>query len=170
MEDLFQEVWQEVIVQLPRLVYDPSRGSFSAWLAGLVEKKIRRLMAKRVLPWREHSLTIDMLENRLSSSELGPEDDYRLQEMRERLNDALVEFRHKVPPENCDLFCWRFFQGRSFKEIAAMSGLSAKAVRRRCDRMKVVWHGLTKDLPLSGSREELSILPQPTIQVRPQAG
>ncbi len=150
VEDLTQEVWREVVLALPYLVYRHARGSLSAWLVGLVRQKVRRLVPQLIPFWSRHSVVIEEAGDTLYSSELGPEETSLVQETHDQLLAALARFRRKVSPENYDVFCWRFFLRWSVKEIAAALALSPNEVQCRYCRVKRKWQSLTRDLDLPG--------------------
>ena len=155
VEDLVQEVWREVVLVLPNLVYNHARGSLSAWLAGLARRKVGRL-ASCLAPFGVgDSMVLDGLAATMHSSELGPEETCLMQETRHQLFAALARFSGEVSPENYDLFCWRFFLRWSLKEIAAALEMSPNEVRCRYRRAKRKWRSLTTDLDLPGCGGDL---------------
>ena len=144
-EDVFQEVWHEIVVQLPKFAYDPSLGRLSYWLAGLTRKKINRLASsKNHCP---EQCSIEMQGNDTPSPEFGPEENCLMHELHGQLEAALDELRRRTSPENYDLFTWRFLLGQSFNEIADILGMSSNEARYRYHRVKKKWRRIAKDLP-----------------------
>jgi RNA polymerase sigma factor (TIGR02999 family) len=60
------------------------------------------------------------------------------------LNDALLELAH-VEPALAELVDLKFFCGFSFEEIAAMRGVSRRAIHRDRDRARILLRGVLND-------------------------
>ena len=65
--------------------------------------------------------------------------------MWEVMNGALAQLRSRASPQTYEVFCRRFVQQQSAREIGAAMGLSSKAVYRRCDRLRRDWETLVGD-------------------------
>ena len=141
-DDLSQDVWLELVVELPKLNNGCIRGNFSSWLAGLTRRKVGRtihqkkaLGAKRFLPLEDF---------KLASSDLGPDDEYLLKETLNQLDEALDKLRRQTSQVNYELFCRKFITDQSAKEIADALDLTPNEVRCRYRRLKRKWQLLTK--------------------------
>lgn len=149
-DDLSQEVWREIVVQLPRLKRAHVRGGLDFWLAGLARRKVLRLAHRRSLRGPKRLLALEGFEASLASHGLGPEDACRLRETWDRLDAALAQLRERTSSKNYDLFRRRFLWRESAKEIAAALGLTQNEVRCRYHRVKRKWRLLTRHLVLPG--------------------
>jgi DNA-directed RNA polymerase specialized sigma24 family protein len=137
-DDLSQEVWGEILVQLPKLAYDSARAGLSSWMAGLT-----RSLA-------ECSVAVESLAEFLRSRDLGPEDVCFMGEVWAQLEAALAKLRERTSAKTYEVFWRRFFWRQSVKEIAAALDLSSHEVRCRYHRVRRKWQELTKGLAVLG--------------------
>lgn len=145
-DDLSQEVWKEIVVQLPKLVYSPGRARLSSWLAGLATKKIRRLANTLPPSSAQDFVGVESVAESLRSRDLGPEDMCFMGEIWAQLEAALAKLRQQATPKTYEVFCRRFFWGQSVKDVAVAVELSSHEVRCRCHRATRKWRTLTKSL------------------------
>jgi RNA polymerase sigma factor (sigma-70 family) len=88
------------------------------------------------------------LEDLLPSPAAGPDDEYARTLLLEALEQAIAE----LPPEQRDVFIGHELEGRSFKEMAAATGVSINtllsrkryAVLRLRDRLRRTYDEMTK--------------------------
>ena len=149
-DDLSQEVWREILIQLPKLAYNPARGRLSSWLAGLTRRKIRRLANALPRCSAECSVGLDSLAQTLQSRALGPEDACYMGEVWEQLEAALAKLRERTSAKTYEVFRRRFFWRQSVKEIAAALQLSRNEVRCRYHRATKKWRVLTNGFAVVG--------------------
>ncbi len=130
-EDILQDVFYE-LVQAYRLMKPVEQ--VSAWLYRVARNRIiDRFREKRPeastdapVPFAEDGEEL-RLEDLLPSPEAGPEADFARRVLLEELDAALEE----LPAEQREAFIAHELEGRSFKELAAETGVSANALRLR---------------------------------------
>jgi RNA polymerase sigma factor (sigma-70 family) len=129
-EDILQEVFYE-FVETYRLMKPIEQAG--AWLFRVARNRIIDLFRKRkpeestndpVIAGDGESLT---LEDLLPSPEAGPEAAYARTVLAEELEDAVEE----LPEEQREVFIAHEVEGRSFKEIAAQTGVSVNTLLSR---------------------------------------
>jgi RNA polymerase sigma factor (sigma-70 family) len=129
-EDILQDVFYE-LVEAYRLMKPVEQ--ISAWLFRVARNRITDSFRKKK-PEALHDqpmLAADgelfPLEDLLPSVDGGPEAAYARTVLLEELEDALAE----LPEEQREVFIAHEFEGRSFKELAAESGLSVSTLLSR---------------------------------------
>lgn len=146
VDDILQDVCAE-LVEAYRLMQPIEQ--VSAWLFRVARNRITDLFRKRrteaVSELSEATGDDDMLnlDELLPSSDAGPEFDYLRSVMLDELDRALAE----LPPEQQDVFIAHELDGRSFKQLAAETGLSVNtllarkhyAVRHLRQRLQVIY-------------------------------
>jgi RNA polymerase sigma factor (sigma-70 family) len=130
-EDILQEIFYE-LVEAYRLMKPVEQ--VGAWLFRVARNRITDLFRKRN---RESSRTepiaveengeLVILEDLLPSSDAGPEAAYARSVLLEELDAALDE----LPDEQREVFIAHELEGRSFKELAAETGLSVNTLLSR---------------------------------------
>ncbi len=131
VEDLLQEVFYE-LVETYRLLKPVEQAG--AWLFRVVRNRIIDRFRKR-RPEASLSEPVGggedeepvLLEDLLPSAEAGPEAVYARTVLLEELEEALEE----LPEEQRDVFLAHEVEGRSFKEMAAESGVSLNTLLSR---------------------------------------
>jgi RNA polymerase sigma factor (sigma-70 family) len=130
VEDVLQDVFSE-LVQAYRLTKEIDQ--IGAWLFRVARNRITDLVRKkkRVAPverWPgDEDTEVSRLEELLPSPDAGPEAVYARSVLLEELADALDE----LPEEQRDVFLAHEVEGRSFREIAAETGLSINTLLSR---------------------------------------
>ena len=150
-EDILQEVFYE-LVETYRLMKPIEQ--VGAWLFRVARNRITDLFRKRkpeastndpVVAEEGELLT---LEDLLPSREAGPEAAYARTVLLAELEDALEE----LPEEQREVFLAHEIEGRSFKELAAETGLSVNTLLSRKhyavihlrERLRAVYDEFTK--------------------------
>jgi RNA polymerase sigma factor (sigma-70 family) len=150
-EDILQEVFYE-LVETYRLMKPIEQ--VGAWLFRVARNRITDLFRKRkpeastndpVVAEEGESLT---LEDLLPSRDAGPEAAYARTVLLAELEDALEE----LPEEQREVFLAHEIEGRSFKELAAETGVSANTLLSRKhyavihlrERLRAVYEEFTK--------------------------
>ena len=128
VEDILQDVFYE-LVEAYRLMKPIEQ--VSAWLFRVAANRITDLFRKKKPePFPDH-VTSDgdrmTMADLLPSPEAGPEAAYARGVLLEELEAALDE----LPEEQRDVFVAHELEGRSFKELAAASGLSINTLLSR---------------------------------------
>jgi len=137
-EDILQDVFF-ALVEANRLLMPIEH--VTGWLFRVARNRIADLL-------RERSTVELELEDLLPSPDAGPEAEYARGVLLETLEQAIAE----LPPEQRDVFIGHELEGRSFKEMAAKSGvgvntlLSRKryAVLRLRERLRRTYEDITK--------------------------
>jgi RNA polymerase sigma factor (sigma-70 family) len=138
-EDILQDVFY-ALVEANRLLMPIEH--VTGWLFRVARNRIADL-------FRERSTEVLEVEDLLPSPEAGPEAEYARGVLLEALERAIAE----LPPEQRDVFIGHELDGRSFKEMAAESGvgintlLSRKryAVLRLRERLRETYDDLIKE-------------------------
>ena len=131
VEDILQEVFFE-LVETYRLAKQVEQ--VSAWLFRVARNRITDRFRKKKTEALDDARVEGMdedesldLEGLLPSPEAGPEAAYMRSLMLEEIDAALAE----LPPEQQDVFIAHELEGRSFKELAAETGLSVNTLLSR---------------------------------------
>jgi len=131
VEDILQEVFYE-LVQAYRLMQPLER--VGAWLFRVARNRIidrfrgRRQEAARSIPRSEvEEAELFPWEDWLPSADAGPEAAYARELLLEEIDAALDE----LPEEQREVFLAHEFEGRSFRELAAATGLSVNTLLSR---------------------------------------
>jgi len=120
VEDILQDVFYEFI-ETYRLMKPTEQ--ISAWLFRVARNRITDFFRKKKPEQFDESGS----EDRLPSHDAGPEDAYIRSMLWEELDTALNE----LPEEQRDIFIAHEFDGRSFKELAAKTGVSVNTLISR---------------------------------------
>jgi RNA polymerase sigma factor (sigma-70 family) len=129
-EDILQDVFYE-LVEAYRLMKPIEQ--VGAWLFRVARNRITDLFRKRkpVALQDQQAVAVDgeflMLEDLLPSLEAGPDAAYVREVMFEEIEDALDD----LPEEQREVFIAHEIEGRSFKELAAETGLSVNTLLSR---------------------------------------
>ena len=131
VEDILQEVFFE-LVETYRLAKQVEQ--VSAWLFRVARNRITDRFRKKKTEALDDARVEGMdedesldLEGLLPSPEAGPEAAYMRSLMLEEIDAALAE----LPPEQQDVFIAHELEGKSFKELAAETGLSVNTLLSR---------------------------------------
>jgi RNA polymerase sigma factor (sigma-70 family) len=122
-EDILQEVFYSFI-EAYRLM-DPIEQA-GAWLFRVARNRITDLFRKKK-PEQFTDSDMLLLEDLLPSPDAGPEAVYARTVLIEELDEAL----DGLPDEQREVFIAHEFEGRSFKELAAETGLSVNTLLSR---------------------------------------
>ena len=129
-EDILQDVFSE-LVEAYRLMEPIEQAG--AWLYRVARNRITDLFRKRKPEALQDQRIFAAdgepfaIEDLLPSPEAGPEEAYARLVLLEELGDALDE----LPKEQREVFVAHEIEGRSFKELAAKTGLSVNTLLSR---------------------------------------
>ena len=118
-EDILQEVFSE-LVEANRLLMPIEH--VTAWLFRVARNRITDLFRRR----KPESVT-DTLEDLLPSADAGPDGEYARHLLLDELEAAIDE----LPDEQRYVFVAHELEGRSFKELAAETGVSINTLLSR---------------------------------------
>ena len=126
-EDILQEVFYELIAAYR--LFEPVEEA-SAWLFRVARNRITDFFRrKKPQPFADRAVRIEdgeslLFEDLLPSPDAGPEAAYARSVLLEEIEAALDE----LPPEQRAAFVAHELEGRSFKELAAQTGVSVNAM------------------------------------------
>lgn len=129
-EDILQDVFYE-LVEANRLLMPIEH--VTGWLFRVARNRITDLFRKkRPEPFSDRTVAGDeeerlQFEDLLPSPDAGPDAVYARTVLLDELELAVDE----LPPEQRDVFVWHELDGRSFKEMAAESGVSVNTLLSR---------------------------------------
>jgi RNA polymerase sigma factor (sigma-70 family) len=127
--DLTQEVFLAVARQAGRWHYDPSRGSFRAWLYGVTRHKLARLLARRrSQPVGSGDSSDRRRLDEQPSAEPGPEADWEQEFRRHLFRLAAEQIKDDFAPTTWQAFWRTAVEGKAAAEVGAELGLSVGAV------------------------------------------
>jgi RNA polymerase sigma factor (sigma-70 family) len=149
-EDILQDVFFELVEANRRLM---PIDHITGWLFRVARNRItdlfrsRRSGAMRRVEMREDQ-DAPRLDEVLPSPDAGPDDEY----VRVKLLEALEQAVAELPPEQRDVFIAHELEGRSFKDLAATTGVGVNtllarkryAVRRLRERLRRIHDELTR--------------------------
>ncbi len=125
--DLTQDVLRAVMGALPRLAYDPARGSFRGWLFTVARNQVRKTAAARKR--RPQAFGTEAAEALLRDRPAPEEEAAWEREYRERLFARAAErVRDQFRPATWEAFWRTFVEGREPQAVAEALGLSVGAV------------------------------------------
>jgi len=129
-EDILQDVFYE-LVEAYRLMKPIEQ--VGAWLFRVARNRITDLFRKRKPAALQDQKAVSadgellMLEDLLPSPQAGPDATYVREVLLEEIEDALDE----LPEDQREIFIAHEIEGRSFKELAAETGLSVNTLLSR---------------------------------------
>ncbi len=125
--DLTQDVLRAVVNALPKLAYDPKRGSFRGWLFTVARNQVRKFAnARKRQPRGSGSAEAEELLRR----QPAPEDEADWErEYRTRLFEWAAErVRDRFRPATWQAFWLTFVEGQDPRQVGEALGLSVGAV------------------------------------------
>ncbi|MBX9788146.1 MAG: sigma-70 family RNA polymerase sigma factor [Pirellulales bacterium] len=130
-DDLLQEVWKEILRQLPRFEYDQAKGGFRRWLFTLVERRaidFARARGRRVEG--AFSLTHDV-PDRLAPL---PEEELNRRFHAEVVQDAIARFRQTAKAPSWQVFELCRLRGMTSVQAGEILEITPEAARKRLER------------------------------------
>lgn len=135
VEDLLQDVWFEVIRQLPRFEYDRARGGFRRWLYIIVRRRaidhVRQRAGRLDLPVNAGSFFDSGLQDPRA---LDPAADLDRKFKIEILQEAVDLFRLQATASEWETFSLCRLQGLNSTAAAERLQITPEAVRKRLER------------------------------------
>jgi len=133
VDDCGQEVWMDLVKNLPDFDFDQSRGRFTSWLFTIVRNKaadIARRSARR--PAEPISAAVDQADQDAES----PTDSLERKAAIDSVRAALDKLKFGTSPENYRLLHMRHIEGRDVADVAEELGISPSQVWAREHRLK----------------------------------
>jgi RNA polymerase sigma-70 factor (ECF subfamily) len=135
IEDLLQDVWFEVIRQLPRFEYDRARGGFRRWLYIIVRRRaidhVRRRAARGAANVNGESFFNSGVRDPHAPD---PSADLDRKFKAEILHSAIQIFRQQATADEWHTFSLCRLKGFSSTAAAERLGTTPEAVRKRLER------------------------------------
>jgi RNA polymerase sigma factor (sigma-70 family) len=134
IDDCTQEVWIDLIRNLPDFNLDQNRGRFTSWLFTIVRNKATD-MVRRQVRRPAGPLTEAVFSQPDLASEDPPESLSRKLDV-QSVHDALATLKESTSEENYRILHLRHVEGRDVADVAAVLGISSHQVWSREHRMK----------------------------------
>ncbi len=136
VEDLLQDVWFEVIRQLPNFQYDRARGGFRRWLYIIVRRRaidhVRASSARGDVQFDAASFFNSGLQD---PGATDPAAELDRQFKIEILQEAVELFRVQATPSEWETFSLCRLQGLNSTAAAERLTITPEAVRKRLERI-----------------------------------
>jgi len=135
-EDLVQDVLTALLRRLPKLHFDPARGTLAAWVIG-VARNLARRHARRLSRHHDQALTAELAAE-LLDPHAGPETESEWKQQREQVQSVLVDLRARIPELSYRIIVMHCIDDRSVPVISAELGISEDCVKMRLRRARRV--------------------------------
>jgi RNA polymerase sigma-70 factor, ECF subfamily len=145
MDDCCQEVWMDLIRNLPDFDYDRSRGRFSSWLFAIVRNKATDIVRRQA---RRSAEPITAAQDHPDRNVENPSERLERTAAIDSVRAALNELKSSTTPDNYRLLHMRHVEGRDVADVAEALGITPSQVWAREHRLK----GKLRKM-LSGPRE-----------------
>lgn len=154
IEDLLQDVWFEVIRQLPAFEYDRARGGFRRWLYIIVRRRaidhVRHRAARGGVNVEAGSFFNSGLQDPRAPD---PSEDLDRKFKAEILQTAIEIFRKQATEAEWETFSLCRLKGMNSTSAAEQLGTTPEAVRKRLERASLKLRQAMTELV--GAHEEL---------------
>ena len=134
VDDCAQEVWTDVIRNLPDFSLDQDRGRFSSWLFTIVRNKATDMVRREA-----RRPTEPLTQAAFGQADISSEDPAHSLSRKldiQAVRDALESLRNSTSEENYQILYLRHVEGRDVAEVAATLGISSHQVWSREHRIK----------------------------------
>jgi RNA polymerase sigma factor (sigma-70 family) len=149
VEDVVQEIWKVLIQQLPKLQYDPGRGTLRGWVIAVARREAAR-QARRLSRSRIEALTPELAAV-LPDRDADPVTLSERKRVQEEVRAILAELNARLPELTNRIIVLHWFEERTVPDIAAELGLSVYRVSRRLrearQAIRVLLRGGGRELP-----------------------
>ncbi len=122
--DVMQDVLRAVVVALPRLTYDPARGSFRGWLFTVARNQLRKFANARGRRPRTGAAEELVRNHPAPEEEAAWEREYRERQFAR----AVEQVRGQFQPATWEAFWRTFVTGEDSRAVGESLGLSVGAV------------------------------------------
>jgi RNA polymerase sigma-70 factor (ECF subfamily) len=130
-DDCFQHVWLSLLVLLPRLKFDPDRGTFRGWLSTVTQRLVRRFVQQLVQQQAHVSVHIPEWDKTVDFRVSGPLQELQKSEQIELVHRILDQLQNRLSLPSYRVLHLRWIEGRSFDEIARQLHLTSRQVHWR---------------------------------------
>jgi RNA polymerase sigma factor (sigma-70 family) len=132
-EDLVQETWARVIVNLSKFEWHEHGAGLRGWLYTMIRNQALNLVRQKVRRPLKLASGVEMRD--VADPGPGPEEQWEACWDRELLHHAIEELAKRVSPLNHRLMILRWLEEQSLAETAALLNLSEKQVTYRQHRL-----------------------------------
>jgi RNA polymerase sigma-70 factor (ECF subfamily) len=132
-EDLVQEAWARVIVNLSKFQWQEHGAGLRGWLYTMIRNQAHNLIRQKVRRPLKLAGGVEMRD--VADPNPGPEEQWEACWDRELLRHVIEELGERVSPVNHRLMILRWLEERSLAETAALLNLSEKQVTYRQHRL-----------------------------------
>ena len=133
IDDCTQEVWVDLIRNLPEFDFDQTRGRFTSWLYTVVRNKATDIVRRQV---RRSAEPITAALDHPDDASQTPGDALARKTAIESVRTALGKLKSRTTPENYRLLHMRHIEGREVADVAQRLGISPSQVWAREHRLK----------------------------------
>jgi RNA polymerase sigma-70 factor (ECF subfamily) len=130
-DDLLQEVWKEILRQLPGFEYDPAKGGFRRWLFTIVQRRAIDFARARGRRIEGSSSLTSELPDRFAAL---PEEELNRRFHAEVVQDAIGQFRQSAKQPSWQVFELCRLQGLTSAQAAEILEITPEATRKRLER------------------------------------
>ena len=141
---------QETFLAALEVVRKEPVRDWSRLLAHLCTCRALDQLRRRMRDTKRHDQSVDSSE--LASAEIGPEQKAEQNELSDRLRIAVT----KLPDQQAEVFCLRYFNGMSYRQIAGEIGIQKSAVSVSLHRARIRLRELLQECV---SDPEIEVLP-----------
>jgi len=137
VEDVNQDVWIALLLGLPKLHFDPARGTLRGWVTG-VARNVASIHARSLSRYHDEALTAQLSAN-FPDPEAGPgieSEQYQRDQRRERLRAIIADLGTRIPELSQAIIVLRWIEGRTVPVIARELGVSENCVKMRLRRAR----------------------------------
>ena len=135
-DDCFQQVWLALLVLLPRLNFDPVRGTFRGWLSTVTRRLTQQFVRQRDRQQAHITVQIPEWEQTVTIRVSGPLEKLQARERIGLVHQVLQQLQDRLSLPTYRVFYLRSMEGQSFDEIAKRLNLTSQQVRFRHQRAK----------------------------------
>lgn len=147
IDDLLQEVWCEVIRQLPQFEYERSRGGFRRWLFVIVRRRAIDHVRQQISRKGVDSGAVGYLDSSVQDPRADdPSVLLDRQFKTEVLHAAMKALRAEAADDEWETFTLCRLNGLNSTEAAARLGVTSAAVRKRLERANQKLRAAISDL------------------------
>ena len=130
-DDLLQEVWKEILRQLPSFEYDQAKGGFRRWLFTIVQRRAIDFARARGRRIEGSSSLTHELPDRLTPL---PEDELNRRFHAEVVQDAIARFRQTAKEPSWQVFELCRLRGLTSAQAGEILEITPEAARKRLER------------------------------------
>jgi len=149
VDDLDQEVWIILIRRLPKLAFDPARGTLREWVLAIARKHAA-WSAARHSRRRDETLTAERIAA-LLDPDSDPVAECERKELQEQVRAILAKLGLRLSELSRQIIAMRLIEGQSVAAIAAALDVSVDCVKMRLRRARAELRDLLRERGLGPS-------------------